>query len=177
MFHHHVAAASDHALAVALIGASATVIVAVAGGLAAYLANKRQQRRLLYSEAIKAAVGWKEMLYRVRRREKGLERELINKFHDLQDQISYYQAWIGSESEHMQRSYDRLVSGVKARTEDLITAAWNEKIRPVPGNARPDDEHPNLSDLTDSFLVDVRDHLSPWWWRRRRVRKRNSEER
>jgi hypothetical protein len=178
MHFHHVPASAphDHAVLIAILGACATVLVAIIAGLWAYLAGKREQRRLLYSEAVKAAVGWKEMLYRVRRREKGQERELINKFHDLQDQIAYYQAWIGSESEHMQRSYDRLVAAVKERTESLITAAWNEDIRPVPGNARPDDEHPKLSDLTDSFLVDVRAHLSPWWWQRRKVRERNPKE-
>ena len=169
-------ASHDHAVLIAVLGACATVLVAIIGGLWAYLAAKRERRRVLYSEAVKSAVGWKEMLYRVRRREQGQERELINKFHDLQDELAYHQSWVGSESEHMQRSYDRLVAGVKGRTEPLITAAWAEPVRPVPGNARPGDEHPEVSDLTNTFLVDVRDHLSPWPWRRLKVRERNPKE-
>lgn len=154
------------AIITASITAGVTLVVAVLSLLTAYLANKRDRRRTLYSEAFRAAVSWKEMLYRVRRREDGQERELINKFHDLQDQLSYYQAWVGSESRVMKRSYDYLVREVKTRTEPLITAAWGDELRPVPGNAQPDDEHPDLSHLTDRFLTDVRSHLSPWPWRK-----------
>jgi hypothetical protein len=175
-FHHAPAASDGHAVLIAVLGACVTLIVGIVGGLAAYLANKREQRRLLYSEAVKAVIGWKEMVYRVRRRAAGQTQELVAHFHDLQDHLAYYQAWIGSESEYMQRSYDRFVKGVKERTESLITAAWNEQERPAPGSARPDDVHPDLSDLTNSFLNDVRDHLSPWPWRKHEVKERTPEE-
>jgi hypothetical protein len=166
---------TERALLVAGIAAAATVIVGLLAALAAYLASKRERRRDLYSEAVRAVVGWKEMVYRLRRREAGQERELINHFHTLQDQLSYYQAWIGSDSKYMKRSYDRLVKGVKDRTEKLITDAWKERIRAKPGNARPGDVHPELSDLVDSFLRDVRSHLSPWPWRKLAVWWRNRE--
>jgi hypothetical protein len=89
---------TETTLLVAGIAAAASIVVALWAALAAYLAAKRQSRRATYSEAVRAAVGWKEMLYRVRRRETGQERKLIDYMHDLQDQLSYYQAWIGSES-------------------------------------------------------------------------------
>lgn len=140
--------------------------MAIIAALAAYLAHKRDRRRTLYSEATRAAVRWKEFLYRVRRREKGQERDLIQGFHGLQDELSYYQAWVGGDSKYMKRSYEKFVGEVKERTGKLIVAAWEEPIRAVPGNARPDDTHPDLSDVTDAFLKDVRSHLSPWPWRK-----------
>lgn len=167
---------TERALLVAGIAAAATISVALFTALAAYLASKRERRRVLYSEAVKVAVGWKEMLYRVRRREAGQEPVLINRFHDLQDELAYYQAWIGSDSKYMKRSYDRFVAGVKQKTERLITQAWVDRVRPVPGNAQPGDEHPDLSDLTASFLEDVRSHLSPWPWRKLAAAWRNRQE-
>jgi hypothetical protein len=157
------------------IPAAATIVVGIIAALAAYLASKRERRRALYSEAIKAAVGWQEMLYRVRRREEGQERELISRFHDLQDQLTYYQAWVGSESAYMRRSYDELVGGVKALTEKSITKAWDEPVRPLPGNSLSSDDHPDVGPLTDRFLRDVRSHLSPWPWRKLAARSRNRD--
>jgi hypothetical protein len=163
-------------LLVAGIPAAATIVVALLAALTAYLASKRERRRQLYSEAVKAAVAWEEMLFRVRRREASQERALIDRFHDLQDQLTFYQAWVGSESKYMSRSYESLVAGVKARTQDEINKAWAEPIRPVPGNGRPKDVNPALSDLTGRFLADVRSQLSPWFWRKLAIRYRNRAE-
>lgn len=160
---------------VAGIAAAATVVVGLLAALAAYLANKRENRRQLYSQAVKAAVAWDEMLYRVRRRASEEERDLVNRFHEVQSQISYYCAWVGSESKYMKRSYDRLVREVKAATQDLITTAWGEAVRPIPGNALTGEAHPNISPFVEAFLKDVRSQLSPWFWRKLAVRWRNRE--
>ena len=165
------------AVVTASITAGVTLIVAITSLLAAYLSSKRERRRTLYSEAVRSVLGWNEMVYRVRRRGAGQERELIERFHDLQDQLAFYRAWIGSESNIMKRSYDRLVTGVKENTEPLITSAWAADVRAIPGNSLPDDEHPELSDFTDNFLRDVRSHLSPWPWRKIAVRWRNRKPR
>jgi hypothetical protein len=161
---------------VAGIPAAAAIIVGALAALTAYLANKRENRRQLYSEAVKAAVAWEEMLYRVRRRAQDEERDLVNRFHDVQSDISYYRAWVGSESKHMQRSYDRLVRGVKKATGELINAAWADGVRPIPGNALQGEAQPDLSSVVDAFLEDVRSQLSPWFWRKLAVRSRNQEE-
>lgn len=126
------------------------------------LANGRDRRRKLYGEAVKAALAWKELLYRVRRRPSGDEgaRELISKFHEAQERLDFYHAWIGTESKSLSRSYDTLVRGVKSRTERSIKQAWEEDVRDLPGSARPDDVHPNVDDLTERFLQDVRSHLA-----------------
>lgn len=167
---------AETALYVALIGATATILVAILGALATYFSAKRERRRLLYGEATKAAVGWKEQLYRIRRRQAGQEADLVASFHDLQDRLTYHQAWIGSESKYMQRSYDLLVALVKEKTEPLITQAWGEAIRPVPGNATAQDVHPDISAPTERFLLDVRSHLSPLFWRKWALRWRNRKD-
>jgi hypothetical protein len=167
------ATSSDTALVVAAIAAAASLAVGVVGALAAYFSNKRERRRTLYSQATKAALAWKEMLYRVRRRQAGDEADLVKQFHALQDDLQYFQAWVGSESKFMARSYERLVTGTKRATEPLITQAWSDPVRPLPGNATKNDKHPDLAALSDAFLLDIRSQLSPLFWRKLAVAWRN----
>jgi hypothetical protein len=159
-------------LSIAIPAATATAVASLSA-LAAYLASKRERRRVLYSEATKAAVAWEEMLFRVRRRSADQERELIDTFHTLQDDLTYHRGWVGSESRYMKRSYDKLTTEVKRATTDLITEAWTKPVRPAPGNALPDDVFPELAPFIDAFLCDVRSHLSPWFWRKLAVVWRN----
>ena len=167
--------ASNHALTIAVIAASASVVVSVMGALAAYMAAKRQQRRVTYSEAVRAATAWKELLYRVRRRRAGQEAGIIELFHQAQDNLSYYEAWVAAESEYMARSYARLVKAVKDVTETEIQQAWKDEIRTSLGDALPDDVHPDVSGAVSAFLKDVRSHLSPWPWRKIAMAWRNRE--
>jgi len=158
------------------IGSGAiTIVVAVLGALAAYFASQRERRRLLYGDAVAAISSWVEMLYRVRRRSKGQFGELDSMFHDRQEKILYYEAWIGSESKYLARSYRRLVSSVKAATAEPIREAWDAEIRPVPRNAEKDDLHPDISRDVDEFLADLRSHLSPFFPRKLALAWRNRE--
>lgn len=159
---------------IAGIAAFATVSAASIAALAAYFSGKRERRRLLYGEAYKAALGWSEMLYRVRRRHVN-DSEVVEQFHELQERITYYRGWIGSESRYMQRSFDRFVKAVKDGTEQLITEAWDEPERPLPGNAKPDDKHPIFDTESKAFLRDVRSYLSPLCFRKIAVIRRNSK--
>lgn len=168
---------TERALVVAGIAASATLVAATIAATAAYLASKRERRRLLYGEAFKAALGWHEMLYRVRRRRTDNEGELVETFHELQERLTYYQGWIASESRYMERSYKRLVAAVKGGTEPLIRQAWESPVRPVPGNALPADEHPTFDAESSRFLQDVRSFLSPLYFRKLAVVWRNSGKR
>lgn len=157
---------NQRAIVVAVIAGLVAVIVAILGAVAAYFANKREHRRLTYSQAIRAATAWKELLYRVRRRREGEAAAIIELFHQAQDELSFYQAWVGAESKYMARSYQRLVAAVKAATDDLIRQAWKDAIRPLPGDATEGDVHPSLDEAVGAFLHDVRSHLSPWPWRK-----------
>lgn len=158
---------------IAILGSATTVVVALLAALAAYLASKRDRRRTLYSEAVQVIVGWKEMLYRVRRRSPDQTEQLVTAFHELQDKLSYYQAWIGGESKYMSRSYARLVTSVKTATEALIWKAWDEPVRPAPGKTLADDTHPDISAFVESFAADLRSHLSPLPWRKLALAYRN----
>lgn len=159
-----------------LVGAAATIAVAVLSALAAYLATKRDRRRALYADAVQTIAGWNEMLYRVRRRTATDAPDLVTRFHELQDKLTYFCAWIGSESKYMTRSYNRLVMEVKDATEDLIQAAWDEPVRPSPAKALPNDIHPDISKFLNRFAQDCRSHLSPLPWRRIAVAWRNRDE-
>jgi hypothetical protein len=160
---------------VAGITAGATVTAAIIAAVAAYFASRRERRRVLYSEAFKAALGWQEMLYRVRRRTLDNQSETVAMFHELQERITYYEGWIGSESKFMARSFRRLVRAVKDGTETQITKAWGEPIRAIPGNATPDDDHPRFVTESEAFLKDVRGYLSPWQFRKLWVVGRNKD--
>jgi hypothetical protein len=164
---------SERAIVVASIAGAVSISVAVLGALAAYFAAKRQQRRATYSEAVRAATAWKELLYRVRRRQEGQAGAIVELFHEAQDSLSYYEAWIGAESKYMARSYKRLVAAVKHQTEDPIRNAWRQKLRPLPGDAVPEDVHPDVGGAVSAFLKDLRSHLSPLPWRKLAVVWRN----
>ena len=160
---------------IAILGMTTTVVVAILSALAAYLAAKRDRRRTLYSEAVQAIAGWKEMLYRVRRRQTDDAPELVAQFHELQDKLAFCEAWVGSESKYMARSYRRLVREVKGATESLIQEAWETPPR-SPGAAETEfGPVPDLTSSIDRFLADVRSHLSPLPWRKLAIASRNPE--
>lgn len=161
------------ALLAAIIGASAAITAAVIGAIAAVLTAQRAQLRVTYGEAIRAATAWVELLYRVRRRTADEEKEIRNLFHEAQDRLLYYKAWVGTDQQAMARSYAKLVDGVQTQTRSSIQQAWEEELRPARGNAQPDEEHPNITPLVDAFLTDVRDRMSLLPWKRHRVKSRN----
>lgn len=166
---------SETALLVAAVGAGVTILLALFGALVSFTHARSDRRRGVYSEATRSALAWTELLYRVRRRETGKEHDLIDKFHDAQEDLSFYTAWIGSDSVFVQRSFTRLVNAVKSETEPLIQAAWKEGPRKPPGDALPDDQHPNVTAAQNTFLKDVRAHLSVWPWSRLAVAWRNRD--
>jgi hypothetical protein len=155
----------DPEVKAALIAASSAIVLAGIGRIAGYISGKRERQRDLYSQAFKAAMSWREMVYRVRRRAEGdePERVLIDRFHELQEELDYYQGWIASESPWMGRSYCRLVEEVKQKCADDINKAWDEPERRRPASGTLDnDNHPDCRADSDRFLFDVRSHLSMW---------------
>ena len=154
--------------------ALASVVVAAASGLSAYFAVKRDRRRALYGQAVQEILKWNEMVYRIRRRDPSEDRDLIHAFHEIQESLNYYQAWIASESKYLDRSYSRLVKAIKEECEPLIHAAW-EQVREAPGTTLPEDAHTYPQKHVGPFMADVRSHLSPWCWRRLALAHRNRE--
>jgi hypothetical protein len=131
-------------------------------GLAlARLSERRDRRRTLYSEAYRAALAWVEMLYRVRRRDPERSYELAAKFHELQEDINFFQGWIESESIAFGRAYQRLVLEVKALTLPDIQVAWaTGPVDPQQGFSLQGETHPPVESAKQQFLRDLRAHLS-----------------
>lgn len=170
-------------LVVAAVAVAGSLLVAAIGAWVSLAGKRREERRRLYGESVRAARTWVEILYRVRRRRDGQDEKLVEIGHEAQEEITFYQGWIGSESAYMGKSYQCLVSAVKAATRDLITDAWNSPIRPSPGNAIDGDQHPDVQQQLDEFLKDVRSHTSAvpvrkigvWWRNREKDAARNGD--
>lgn len=138
------------------------------------LANRRQ----LYAEALQSALGWREMLYRVRRRQKGKDDEKVitQQFHSLQEKIDYYDGLIWSYSKSLSKSYRSLVTEIKRTTEPLLREAW--KDNPIsPQTYDPTaSKNPKFKKELDSFMEDVIRQVKPryhilakinLWWNNR----------
>lgn len=80
-----------------------------------------------YGEALSTAIAWAETPYRVARRTSDdpatLQMHAMH-FHDLQEQIVFYQQWLHVESPNIAGTYDRLVDAIKVRTRPSIQDAW-----------------------------------------------------
>ncbi|WP_134730286.1 hypothetical protein [Amycolatopsis nivea] len=145
-----------------LITASATVSVAFISAALIYLAGKRDRRRELYGKAFQAAIAWEELYFRVLRREQGFDKELVDRFHTIQEDIAFHTGWIGSESEIMRRRYLRLATLVKSTLAPHIRDAWSTPPRPPNETVQPVNEipFPSLNAEHEKYLRDVRSHLS-----------------
>ena len=154
-------------LIVAASAAVSAVSVAFISAALARIFAQRDRRRQMYGEAFRTALEWRETVYRVRRRDNtpAHDRELVDKFHDLQERLDFYEGWIASESRFIRRSYMKLVNAAKSATREELRAAWDTPGQT--GNADPGDAHPSISSAAkDGFLRDVRGQLSlqPWRW-------------
>lgn len=152
------------AVTAAVITSAFGLLIAAFKAIAWAISGPRDRRRALYGTAYQQAMAWVEMLYRVRRRgnDEASARELVERFHALQEQIDYHRGWLGSESKYLARSYCRLVGAIKCQTEPLMRTAWShpgcEPGEPVAGNVL----HPSVEQYSLDFLTDVRLHLSLW---------------
>jgi hypothetical protein len=158
---------NDVKLIVAASAAVGALSVALLSAVLARIFAQRDRRRQMYGEAFRAALEWREMVYRVRRRDNSDEhnRVLVDKFHDLQERLDFYEGWIGSESKYMRRNYRKLVTAEKSSTASDLKDAWDNPGKK--GNADGQDAHPTVNqEARDAYLRDVRAHLSlqPWRW-------------
>lgn len=158
------------------IAALSAVVVALLSAFIARVYVGRDRRRQMYGEAFRAALEWREMVYRLRRRgnTKEDDRVIVDRFHDLQERLDFYEGWIGSESKYMRRSFKHLVKAAKDATKADIQAAWDRPGQK--GNLDPGEHNPIIdqSAMAD-YLRDVRAHLSMQPWRWLGVIWRNSE--
>lgn len=150
-------------------GAFVAGIVALGVAVWTHLQGRRDRRRSTYSEAYRAALTWTELFYRVRRRKPEDPHELVPLFHQAQENISYHEGWLKTESPPLGRAYAEFVKEVKNETRPRIQEAWTEPpCHPEEGLAIPHDGYPQVDAVKEQFLRDVRDHLSlsPLRWKK-----------
>lgn len=155
---------SDSTVKGAIVAGIFAISVAGLGWITTRVSARRDTRRDLHSEAYRTALAWREMLYRVRRRRGNDEHswKLIERFHDLQEQLDYYQGWLCTESRYLGHSYGRMVRSIKSDCQPLLTRAWQASPVAPSAGADLDDEHPKTDAATTAFLRDVRSYLSFW---------------
>jgi hypothetical protein len=155
---------SDSAVKGAIVTGVFALSVAGLGWILTRLSARRDTRRNLHSEAYKAALAWREMLYRVRRRppDDTANWRLIDRFHELQEELDYYQGWLCTESRYLGHSYSRMVGKIKTECEPRLVAAWKAPLRDPSEGAPVGEDHPQITETTTMFLRDVRSYLSFW---------------
>jgi len=147
---------------------SSKVIIAIISSFATLLFTRyfesMSEKKKLFADSYRAALAWQEMLYRVRRRAAGIkaEQKLVERFHELQEEIDYYQGLISTESEALGHSYERFVKRVKSENNQLIQDAWKSPVRRPKSGAPKNEKNPNTLDAGKSFLRDTRDWFSIW---------------
>ncbi len=110
-------------VAVGVAGAVAAMLVALVGAIA----KDRARRRENHAAAVKTLIGWHELPYQIRRRLNDSDAEvsrLRDLAHTLQQDISYFETLLTSESEHLGRAYAAAAAGIKTRGGDFIKEAW-----------------------------------------------------
>lgn len=148
-----------------------TIVVAIISAYAVFSSAKKDRRRKLYADAYRAAIEWREMFYRLRRRAPDDETgyKMVDDFHDLQQRIDFFSGWLGSISIALQGSYTRFVGGIKKETFNHIHHAWDEDPLKPGGRITSDEPQPNyevITRLSDDFLKDVRRYQSALIFRR-----------
>lgn len=162
---------------VALV-ASSSVLAALLTHYLGRNERERTKRKEVYAEALQTALAWREMLYRVRRRQttKEDERTITGQFHDLQERLDYYDGLIWSHSKSLGRSYRKLVKKVRDTSQPLIQKAW--KAKPIPPQSYDPTklDNPKFNKELQDFMNDVIRQTKPryrifaklklWWGNR-----------
>ena len=163
-----------------LPAAWATVIAALFAGLVATISlavnatsGRRERRRNLYSEAYRTTMTWVEMAYRAHHAPPNDE-QLLVAYHKLWEDLRFYEGWVLFESPELGYSYARFKEAIEGVCDAYIEKAWSKRSaepRPLvelPVEPRPETYQKEM----DSFLQDVRDHLSPNPWKRASMKRR-----
>lgn len=152
-----------------LTGAGPGLFVLATYGLSTRQA-KLDRRRQLYGGAFKAATGWVEGYYRVRRRLPDDAERLAKHMHDLWEEVAYYEAWLATEAPELGWSYRQLVRQIKQSVSPLITAAWSKPAQPMSEELADDEQRPDalpeVMRAREQYLEDIRRHMSLWPWSR-----------
>ena len=141
-------------------------LIAIAAFFVKRRADELARRRELCSKALAAALDWLEVPYRIRRREDesaAARVALADGVHELQQRMTFYQAWLRVELPSLALPYESLCAAVKRATVDATQRVWGS-----PGVRRDSDMNvggldiAEMHDETAAFVRSVRHELSLW---------------
>lgn len=169
-----VSAAVPVQVTVAIIGGTVSILVFALTALVASVKDRDARRRDTYARAFQAIAAYKEFPYVVRRRRSGDgsreadERARISEeLRSVQADLSYYTAWIGTESARVASTYRALVVETRRVAGQQIHDAWAQPaISDDTGMNMPDLGLSQLEKSEKDFLGAASDHLSLVPWRR-----------
>lgn len=159
-----------------LVAAITGVISLWALAINASLTGQRERgnrRREIFSKAFTAAVAYEEFPYVVRRRRTSAPEDerirISTELRKVQEDISYYSAWLVTESRHVSVTYETLILKLREIAGGEIHNAWNQQ--PVGSDAEMNMPNLGLGALKpfkQAYLLEVADYLSliPRWLRR-----------
>ena len=106
---------------------------------------RRDRLREQYADAFRAYASYREFPYVVRRRTDDgcAERVRISEaFRDVQERLTFWQAWMGLESAHVAREYRKLIDETRDIAGNAIRRAW--ELPPV-----TQDNEMNIADYAE----------------------------
>lgn len=152
-------------IVVAITAAVSLLALAINAWLTAYR-DRVNRRRDMFSKAFTAAIAYEEFPYVVRRRRTSAPEEerirISTEFRKVQEDISYYSAWLFTESHHVSEAYETLIRKMREIAGREVHNAWNQQ--PVGSDAEmnmPDLGLGALKLFEQAYLREVADHLSP----------------
>jgi hypothetical protein len=156
----------DPAVIAAGITAAIAVLSLAVNHVVKTVRENRSRRRDMFAKAFSATVAYSEFPYVVRRRRTSDPEEervrISTELRKIQEDLSYYSAWVESESRKVAETFSVLVAETRRIAGGQIHNAWRDE--PV-----LTDEEMNMPDLglgqlkpaRDSYLAAVRRNLAP----------------
>jgi len=167
-------------IAVAIIGAAASVFVAAASVLVSNVKERRGRKRDTYGQAFRAVAMYKEYPYIIRRRRGGDDSvaaderaRILLGLQKVQEDLSYFTGWVGTESPRVANSYRELVHQTRVVAGSQMRDAW--LAEPNTTDAAMNMPNIGLKALEPyelRFLIEASNDLVSSltrWWRQRKL--------
>jgi hypothetical protein len=159
-------------VAAAITGAVSLAVLAINALLTGHR-ERVNRRRDIFLKAFTTAVSYEEFPYVVRRRRASSPEDerirISNELREVQEKISYYSAWLSTESPNVSQAYNTLIRQLRVIAGTEISKAWNKlPINEDNGMNMPDLGLGALRPFKDAYLREVSAELSvfPKWKRR-----------
>lgn len=150
----------------AITGAVSIAALAINAWLSGHRERKNRQRDV-FSKAFAAAVAYEEFPYVVRRRRASLPEDervrISTELCRIQADISYYSAWLSTESHRVSKAYETLIARMRKVAGQEIHKAW--AAEPIDSDTEmniPDLGLSVLRQYEKAYLDAVDTHMSFW---------------